>query len=322
VIVLGFDTATPASAIGLRLADGRILQARDDPDRGTPIRRPGHATHLLPLAAGLLEQANVRWDDVQRIAVGIGPGGFTGLRVGVASARGLAQSLRAELVGVSSLRALAVGAWMDELTNDAWGQELTDGTWVQKKGGDEKEGDDEAHSDDRADKADTDVEGDAEANTILAVIDARRGEVFAAAYNRFAAGAYDRAQEPRELLPPRVLAPEELADMVSEVGEGCLAIGDGAVRYRELLQARGARVPEDGSPKHRIGGAAVCEIAVSLPATNPSAAGEIEGVLPAYMRRPDAEIALERAQQPVQPVEPVQDVQGVQDVQSVQELRA
>lgn len=107
MIVLGFDTATPATAVGLRLADGRVLEGRDDPAAG---ERPGHSTRLLPLANALLQQAGLGWRDVDRIAVGVGPGTFTGLRIGVATARGLAQSLGLELTGVSSLRALAQAA--------------------------------------------------------------------------------------------------------------------------------------------------------------------------------------------------------------------
>ncbi len=107
MIVLGFDTSTPSSAIGLRLHDGATLRARDDPEHG---QRPGHATRLLPLAADLLAQAGLRFADVDRIAVGVGPGTFTGLRIGVASARGLAQSLNTELIAVSSLQALAQAA--------------------------------------------------------------------------------------------------------------------------------------------------------------------------------------------------------------------
>ncbi len=84
-----------------------MLQARDDPGSG---ERPGHATRLLGLAAELLGRAELAWSALDRIAVGVGPGTFTGLRVGIATARGLAQSLSVELVGVSSLRALAEGA--------------------------------------------------------------------------------------------------------------------------------------------------------------------------------------------------------------------
>jgi tRNA threonylcarbamoyladenosine biosynthesis protein TsaB len=107
VIVLGFDTATLSTAVGLRLADGSTLQARDDP---APAGSPGHATRLLAMVAALLERAGVTWSELDRIAVGLGPGRFTGLRVGVATARGLAQSLSLPLAGVSTLEALAEAA--------------------------------------------------------------------------------------------------------------------------------------------------------------------------------------------------------------------
>jgi tRNA threonylcarbamoyladenosine biosynthesis protein TsaB len=223
VIVLGFDTATPGTAVGLRLAEGTVLEAYDDP---RPGERPGHATRLLPLADGLLAQAGLEWRELERIAVGVGPGTFTGLRIGVATARGLAQSLGVELVGVSTLRALASGALQ----------------------GAERE--------------------------VLAVIDARRGEVFVGGY---ASG--------RELVAPRVLAPSALAPLLTSAD--CLAVGDGAVRYRTSLEGLGIEILEDSSPLHRVSGACICELALGA---SPS-----EGVLPDYLRRPDAELALEAA---------------------------
>jgi tRNA threonylcarbamoyladenosine biosynthesis protein TsaB len=107
VIVLGLDTATLSTAVGLRLADGSALQARDDP---ATAGSPGHATRLLAMVAALLERAGVAWSELDRIAVGLGPGRFTGLRVGVTTARGLAQSLSLQLAGVSTLGALADAA--------------------------------------------------------------------------------------------------------------------------------------------------------------------------------------------------------------------
>jgi tRNA threonylcarbamoyladenosine biosynthesis protein TsaB len=104
--VLGFDTATPATAVALRLPDDTERALLRLPPPGA---RPEH-NRLLELADELLTTCGVDWPGVRRVGVGIGPGSFTGLRIGVATARGLAQSLGAELVGVGTLRALAVAA--------------------------------------------------------------------------------------------------------------------------------------------------------------------------------------------------------------------
>lgn len=255
MIVLGFDTATPATAIGLRLTDGSAAQARDDPQPG---ERPGHATRLLPLATKLLAEAGLRFRDLDRIAVGLGPGTFTGLRIGVATARGLAQSLGVELVGVSSLRALAEPAL-------------------------------------RA--AATEIDASGSPDGVLAVIDARRGQAFAAAYALADGSDMNREQVmPWELSAPRAFAPADLGEVLdgasATAGEPLahwLAVGDGAVLYRNRLEALGVRIPQDSSPLHRVSGEAICEIAVS------SAAQVLDAVLPDYRRRPDAEIALEGA---------------------------
>jgi tRNA threonylcarbamoyladenosine biosynthesis protein TsaB len=261
MIVLGFDTATPATVVGLRIADGTTLQRRDDPptgrSRGTLAsgehprfgQRPGHTTRLLGLASELLVQAQLRWGEIELIAVGVGPGTFTGLRIGVATARGLAQSLGVEVAGVCTLRVLAEAA-----LGSAEALPGGSGATPQRS---------------RA-GADRDV---------LAAIDARRGEVFAAAY-----GADG------ELAPPRALPPQDLASVLPRAGadRGWLAVGDGAVRYRGHLEALAVAVPEDSSPLHRVDAGVLCELALSAPSGAP------EAVLPDYRRRPDAEIALQR----------------------------
>jgi tRNA threonylcarbamoyladenosine biosynthesis protein TsaB len=107
VILVAMDTATPSTVAGVLLADGRVVEARDDPPEGS---RGEHASRLLVLVERALSQGGVTWDDVERIAVGVGPGGFTGLRIGIATARALAQARGLPLVPVSSLAALARGA--------------------------------------------------------------------------------------------------------------------------------------------------------------------------------------------------------------------
>jgi tRNA threonylcarbamoyladenosine biosynthesis protein TsaB len=102
VIVLAFDTATPDTVVGLTGA-GDPVELRHTP---RPGERPGHAEQLLALCRQALAQAGVDWPQVARIGVGVGPGTFTGLRIGVATGRALAQSAGAEVAPVSTLRAL------------------------------------------------------------------------------------------------------------------------------------------------------------------------------------------------------------------------
>jgi len=102
--VLALDTSTPSTVVGLRLPDGATAELID---RRRPGQRPGHQEHLLSLAHRLLADHGLAFRDLDRIAVGVGPGTYTGLRVGVATARSLAQGLGLELVAVPSLAAVA-----------------------------------------------------------------------------------------------------------------------------------------------------------------------------------------------------------------------
>jgi tRNA threonylcarbamoyladenosine biosynthesis protein TsaB len=220
VNILGFDTATPATSVGLLTATGEQFEARDRP---APGERGRHAERVLVQSYELLVDAKLRWADLQMIAVGIGPGGYTGLRIGLATAHGLALAHGAELVGVGTLRALA------EPVRGA---------------------------------------------TALAILDARRGELFAAAY-----------LDDVEMLPPCVITPQELPDVLgSAVRRGALAVGDGALAQRELLSRIGIDVAPADSPLHHLCGGAICRLAARSPGT-PAA--------PLYLRRPDAERSLE-----------------------------
>ena len=249
MIVLGFDTATHATVVGLRLADGVTLQARDDPP---PEAHPGHATRLLEMAGRLLAEAGVRWSALQRIAVGVGPGRFTGLRVGVATARGLRRSLGVELVGVSSLRALALAA------------------------GEQAPG-----------------------RAILAVIDARRDEAFAAAYPQpidFSGVRTGDDGLPGEAALARAISRAHMPAILEQIQPGhpasparWLAVGDGAVRFCEELRAGGIEVAAADSPLHAIDARAVCTLGALV-----EPADSTEPILPDYRRAPDAALARER----------------------------
>ena len=221
-MILGLDTATAATAAAVWAPGAEGAEARDDP---APGERPRHATRLLPLVEAAILGAGVTWAGIERIAVGVGPGGFTGLRHGIATARALAQARSLPLAGVSSLEALALGA-----------------------------------------------REEAGERPVLAVIDARRGEVFAAAW---------RGGEP--LLEPLAIAPEDLA---ARLGAGPLAAplaaGDGAVRFREQLERAGAVVPADRSPAHRVSALQICRLGAM------GEAAGVDGVVPDYRRAPDA----------------------------------
>ncbi len=216
MIVLGLDTATPSTVAGV-LVDDAVFEVRDDP---APGARPAHAARLLGAADEALAAAGVGWEDVERLAVGVGPGSFTGLRIGIATARALAQGRGLPVVAVSTLEALARGA---------------DGPLV------------------------------------LAAIDARRGEAFAAAWS---AG--------RVLLAPSALAPDALAERVRAMPAAPLTVGDGAVRFRDSLEAAGALVPPDSDGVHRLRAEQVCRLGAQGRLTDRDA------LLPDYLREPDA----------------------------------
>lgn len=197
MLTLAFDTATGAAASAL-VDGGEVLG-----------ERVSRAQTLLEDVDALLRQAGARPVDLDVLAVGVGPGSFTGLRIGLAVARGLALSLGLPGAGVSTLAALAAGA-----------------------------------------------------PGAVPVIDAKRREVFA-----LLAGE------------PRVLAPHELP-----LEPGAVCVGDGALRYRALLEERGAVVPPDGDERH-------------LPRARFHAAlagepGPVEALEPLYLRVPDADRSL------------------------------
>ena len=99
--LLAFDTSGPYCAAALLLPD-RVIQ------RLEPMEK-GQAERLIPLLEGLLAEAGLDWSDLKALAVGTGPGNFTGVRIAVAAARGLALGLGIPAIGVTRLEALAHG---------------------------------------------------------------------------------------------------------------------------------------------------------------------------------------------------------------------
>ena len=190
MLILAFDTATDRATSAL-VDDGEVLG-----------ERVSLASTLLADLDALLRQAGAHPRDVDVLALGIGPGSFTGIRIGLAAARGLALALDVSAAGVSTLDALAAGA-----------------------------------------------------PGATPVIDAKRREVFVPG--------------------PRALPPAELP-----LEPGTVCIGDGAVRYRQVLEEAGAVVPPDGDERHLPRARFHAQLA--------SGFGPVELVEPLYVRVPDA----------------------------------
>lgn len=216
--VLGIDTSTAASTACVLRTDGETFEHCPAPER--LIEPPAHAAELMPAVDRVMAAAGLDYPDLDAVGVGVGPGAFTGLRIGVATARALATGAGVQLRPVSSLRALAEGI---------------------------------------------------EAERRLALIDARRGEVFAALY-----------ESGDEVWPETLENPADLARRVVASGLQPLAAGDGSVRFRDVLEAAGVHVAAAGSPAHVVRGLSICRLALEAsPAVT-------QAVLPEYLREPDA----------------------------------
>jgi tRNA threonylcarbamoyladenosine biosynthesis protein TsaB len=214
--ILGFDTSIAATSACLLRDDGEAFEVVPTEDQ--VLGPPGHARELMPAVARVMGEAGLDYGDLQAIAVGVGPGTFTGLRIGVATARALAHADGIRLHPVSSLAALAAGI---------------------------------------------------EADLRLPLIDAKRGELFAALY-----------REDEELWPPFAATPEQLTQRVRDASVTAMAAGDGSLRFRDQLEAGGIEVGPAGA--HAVRGVHICRIAARVPAVPP------EAVLPNYLREPDA----------------------------------
>jgi tRNA threonylcarbamoyladenosine biosynthesis protein TsaB len=194
VLTLAFDTATTVATAAL-VREGTVLG-----------ERVSRAVSVLEDANALLQEAGAEQGDLDRLVVGTGPGSFTGLRLGLAAARGLAFALDLPIAGVPTLEALRAGA-----------------------------------------------------PGALPVIDAGRREVFTLADGQ-----------------PVVGRPSEL-----ELAPGSICVGDGALRYRAVLEERGASVPADDDPRHLPRARFHADLATGF--------GPAEEVEPLYLRVPDAE---------------------------------
>ena len=100
-MILAIDTSAGQCAVAL-LQGGEVIAHRETMERG-------HAECLFPMIEAVLDQAAATYDDLTRIAVCTGPGSFTGLRIGVAAARGLGLGCGIPVIGITRFEALAAG---------------------------------------------------------------------------------------------------------------------------------------------------------------------------------------------------------------------
>ena len=98
-VVLAFDTAGSACSVAIGRGDATLAHERR-------AMRHGHAEALLPMIDRVTDAAGLAPADIEIVAVSVGPGGFTGIRAGLAAAQGLALATKAELVGVTSFAAV------------------------------------------------------------------------------------------------------------------------------------------------------------------------------------------------------------------------
>jgi tRNA threonylcarbamoyl adenosine modification protein YeaZ len=185
---------------------------------------PRHSTALLAEVERAAEACG-GWEQVGRIAVGRGPGSFVGIRIGLATARGLSASTGLPTAGVCTL--------------DALGRAIGEG---------------------------------------LALLDARRGEVFAALYSSTG----------ERLWEPLVASPQALAERLDELPAPPLAAGPGAIRFRHELASRDVDIPDDADPVHRVSARHVCALAEA------AGSGDGDPLDPIYLRPPDAQRWRER----------------------------
>jgi tRNA threonylcarbamoyladenosine biosynthesis protein TsaB len=269
--LLAIESATDTVGVALLRDDGGSAERVHEGGRA-------HAELLAPAIEEVCSVSGCTVRDIDAIAVDVGPGLFTGLRVGVATAKALGQSLGLGVLGVSSLDTLAAAA----------------AAAAAERGSSDRVG------------------------AVASVVDARRGEVFAAVY-RFdqdhrtsgsAAGTPDG--EPVDPMTVRIdspepMAPEALVAWLLDVAAGIdgagviTVVGDGAVRYRDQISVHGALdlalAHEISSPPPlALAGLARRRLRQGIEPVSPRT------LVPDYRRRADARINWE--QRPTRPPGP------------------
>jgi tRNA threonylcarbamoyladenosine biosynthesis protein TsaB len=223
--VLGLETGTPIAALGI-VSRGRIV---------AHLARPttSHGAALPRAVEEILDAASLKLEDLAAIAVGIGPGSFTGLRIGLSYAKGLAMASGAAIVGVPTLDAIALSA--------VAGAETLAG------------------------------------RTICAVLDARKGEVYAALYRIMSDGL-------QKMTDDLVIRFDQL---LARVPADVLFAGDAkAQEARSLVGGPPTDGPAAGEAELNLRGAMIA--ALGGQRLSHQRADNLAALEPLYLRAPDA----------------------------------
>lgn len=250
-MILAIETATSACSAAVLTADGTLVAQRLEDDR------PAHTQRLLPFVHEVLGEAGVALDDLEAVVCGLGPGAYTGMRIGVATARALAQAGGLRLGGAPTLAAVAlrlaeVSAPRTDVAGSLHGRAAPTGA------------------------------GGEPGIPLVALLDGKRREVFAGVYRAVPGTPLGGAAHPAlsELLPPTVVPADDLTAFL-EASPGAVVGGDGAALYADRLPAAVRVEPGAATPSAAMVGRAWL-------AGVPGSAEGFGAVLPMYGRAPDA----------------------------------
>lgn len=230
--VLGIDTATMMGSIGLIDDEGAIAEYSLN-------IRATHSERLMPAIDRLLKDSGIMPKDIDGFAVSIGPGSFTGLRIGLATVKGLAMGWNKPAAAVSTLEALAF--------NLAYAEHL-----------------------------------------ICPILDARKNEVYTAMFKSDGRGGMKRLVQDMAI---------DMQTFLREYDEDIIFMGDAVDSYRErildILKDRAHFAPKN---RNMPSGASVAEL--GLKKIRDGKAVDPSGLAPFYIRRPEAEVNLEKKKKP------------------------
>lgn len=225
--ILAVDTATNSCSVAVTV-DGKLAAEL------TTVKNETHSKHLMELIHLVLKNAGFGVGDLDGLAVTIGPGSFTGLRIGISTIKGLALALGKPVVGISTLKALARQCGRTP-------------------------------------------------HLICPLLDARKGEVYAAAYGINEGQLIQKA-------PARAMIPEAV---VEDIKSPCVFIGTGARLYRQRIAAAAGNlahfVPED---QNTLKASSVAFL--SMPRFEANDTDGIGSLVPHYIRKSDAELNFDR----------------------------